>query len=75
MPTLTIDEAQAQLSQLIDRLRPGEEVVITRDDKPVARLLPPELPKGVPIYGRGKGKMSLDVDDDSHLADFAEYMP
>lgn len=75
MPTLTIDEAQSQLPQLIDQLRPGEEVVITRDNKPVARIVPPELPKGRPIYGRGKGKMNLDMDDDSHLADFAEYMP
>lgn len=72
MPTLSVAEAQAQLPQLIDQLRPGEELVIMRDDKPVARLLPPELRKGVPIYGRGQGKMNLDVDDDSHLADFAE---
>ncbi len=74
MPSLTIDETQSRLPQLIDQLRPGEEIVITRDNKPVARLVPTEAPKGVPIYGRGKGKMSLDVDDDSHLADFAEYM-
>jgi hypothetical protein len=31
--------------------------------------------KGVPIYGRGKGKLLLDVEDESHLDDFAEYMP
>lgn len=74
MPTLTIDEVQSQLPQIIDQLRPGDELVITRNDRPVARLLGPELPKGVPIYGRGKGKMSLNMDDDSHLADFAEYM-
>jgi antitoxin (DNA-binding transcriptional repressor) of toxin-antitoxin stability system len=76
MSTLTLEEAQAQLPQLLDDLTPGEEVVITRDGKPVGRLLPPELPKGVPIPGRGKGKVLFyDPDDDSHLDDFAEYMP
>ena len=75
MATLTIDELQSQLPQIIDQLRPGDELVITRNDLPVARLLGPELPKGVPIYGRGKGKMSLNMDDDSHLADFEESMP
>ena len=75
MPMLTIEEAQARLPELIDRLRPGEEVVITRDDRPVARLSGPPLPKGVPIYGRGKGRSFLDPDDKSHLGGFEEYMP
>ncbi len=34
-----------------------------------------ELPKGVPILGRGKGKLIKFCDDDEHLNDFAEYMP
>jgi antitoxin (DNA-binding transcriptional repressor) of toxin-antitoxin stability system len=75
MSTLTIDEAQSQLPQLIDQLRPGEEIVITRGDKPVARLLAPELPRGTPIIGRGKDMLINYVDDDEHLKDFAEYMP
>ena len=74
MPTLTIDEVQSQLPQIIDQLRPGDELVITRNDLPVARLLGPELPKGVPIYGRGKNMLIAYVDDDEHLKDFAEYM-
>ena len=75
MPTLTIEEVQLRLPQIIDELRPGDELIITRGDKPVARLLPLELPKGVPIYGRGKGKLVAYIDDDEHLTDFAEYMP
>ena len=38
MPTVTIEEAQNKLSELIHRLVPGEEVVITENDQPVARL-------------------------------------
>jgi antitoxin (DNA-binding transcriptional repressor) of toxin-antitoxin stability system len=75
MLTLTIDEAQLQLRQLIDQLRPGEEIVITRGDKPVARLLSTELPRGIPMIGRGKDMLISYVDDDEHLKDFAEYMP
>lgn len=75
MPTLSIDEAQARLPQLIDELRPGDELVITRGDRPVARLLGPDLPRGVPVFGRGKDMLIAYVDDDEHLKDFAEYMP
>ena len=75
MPTLTIDEAQSQLPKLIDQLRPGEEFVITRGDMPVARLLSMELPRGIPIIGRGKDMLISYVDDDEHLKDFAEYVP
>ena len=31
MSTVTLEEAQAHLPQLIERLQPGEEIVITRD--------------------------------------------
>lgn len=36
MQTVTIQEAQSHLAELIEKLPPGEEIVITRDDKPVA---------------------------------------
>ena len=73
MPTATIEEVQSHLPELLDKLTAGEEVVITRGGKPVARLTP-ELPVGVPIPGRCKGMMTIISDDDSHLEDFAEYM-
>jgi prevent-host-death family protein len=74
MSTITLEEAQAHLPELVDNLTAGEEVIITRNGKPVGRLLPPELPKGVPIIGRGKGKLIRYIDDDEHRKDFAEYM-
>ena len=36
---VTIEEAQAHLAELISNLAPGEEVVITDNQQPVARLL------------------------------------
>ena len=37
--TVTLEEAQAHLAELISQLTPGEEVVITDNQQPVARLL------------------------------------
>jgi prevent-host-death family protein len=73
MHAVTIEEAQSHLPELLDKLAPGDEVVITRDGKPVARLTP-ELPVGVPIPGRGRGMLTIVSEDDDHLKDFAEYM-
>lgn len=67
MPTLSIEEVQSRLSEIIDELQPGEESVITKSDKPVAKLSASELPKGAPIYGRGKGRMNLNIESDEHL--------
>lgn len=36
MQTLTVEEAQSHLAEIIDKLTPGEEVLITRDEKPIA---------------------------------------
>ena len=71
MPTLAIDEVQARLSEVIDGLSPGHEVVITQDDRPIARLTT-EPPVGLPISGRCKGMLTVVADDDEHLEDFTE---
>ena len=44
MPTLTSIEARSRFTELLDRVASGEEIVITRHDKPVARLVPEGLP-------------------------------
>ncbi|MDB5307227.1 MAG: prevent-host-death protein [Gemmataceae bacterium] len=47
MQTVTVEDAQSRLAELIDKLSAGEEIVITRDDKPVAtlRATPPASPR------------------------------
>jgi prevent-host-death family protein len=39
MTTFSIEEAQKNLPELIRRLQSGDEVVITENDQPVARLV------------------------------------
>ncbi|MDB5305885.1 MAG: Antitoxin [Gemmataceae bacterium] len=38
MNTVTLEEAQATLPELLDRLQPGEEITITDHGKPVAQV-------------------------------------
>lgn len=40
MATVTAFEAKTRFGELLERVAKGEEVVITRHDKPVARLVP-----------------------------------
>ncbi len=40
MPKVTAFEAKTRFGELLERVSRGEEIVITRHDKPVARLVP-----------------------------------
>jgi antitoxin (DNA-binding transcriptional repressor) of toxin-antitoxin stability system len=72
--TVTLDELPSRLPQLIDQLRPGEAVVVTRGDKPVARITA-EPPARIPRKaGNCVGMAVIVADDDAHLVDFKEYM-
>ncbi|OAI39350.1 hypothetical protein AYO38_07815 [bacterium SCGC AG-212-C10] len=55
MSTIGLQEATAQLPQLVARVEAGEEVTITRDGLPVARLAPiaqsDSIPATTPIFG------------------------
>ncbi len=77
MTTLTIQEAQAQLPDLIHGLTPGDEVVIIENDQPVAKLVSP--PANPPKKPRQPGTLRGTVlymapDFDAPLEDFREYM-
>jgi prevent-host-death family protein len=45
MARVTAFEAKTRFGELLDRVSKGEEVVITRHDKPVARLVPEGAPR------------------------------
>ena len=76
MSSLTVQEAQAKLSELIHNLKPGDEVVITDNDQPVARLVPAEQRKQTPRRpGTLRGTVKYMAPDfDAPLDDFTEYM-
>jgi prevent-host-death family protein len=76
MSTITLEEAQARLTELVERLAPGEQVLITRDNQPVAKLVGEA--KAVPRRrqpGTLKGTVLFMASDfDAPLADFKDYM-
>ena len=75
MATVTIQEAQAPLAELIDHLRAGEELTITRGDQPIARLQAEGPNPAMPwVPGSAAGKLVVVCEDESHLYDFAESM-
>jgi len=74
MNAITIEEAQAKLLDLIHNLTPGDEVVITENNQPVAKLVGTLLPRLRPEPGLCKGWITIVSDDDEHLNDFADYM-
>jgi prevent-host-death family protein len=76
MTTVSVQQAQATQSELIHRLTPGEEIIITENDKPVARLVPVALPQRQPRrLGTMRGTvLYMAPDFDAPLDDFREYM-
>ena len=40
MRTITVDEARAEFPQVLREVEAGGEVIIARDEKPIARLVP-----------------------------------
>ncbi len=59
MVTVNVHEAKTHLSRLLARVEAGEEVVITRNGKPVARLVSAER-RGRRQPDKFRGRASVD---------------
>jgi prevent-host-death family protein len=70
MTIYNVHEAKTHFSKLLELVLNGEEVVIAKAGKPVARILPviKEMPKRVP--GIDKGKVTIMPDFDDPLPEF-----
>lgn len=75
MTTVSLEEAQAHLPELLEKVAGGQEIIITRDDTPLAQLAPIRKAKPQPRFGSCKGMLTIISDDDEHLEHFKEYMP
>ncbi|MBI3821758.1 MAG: type II toxin-antitoxin system Phd/YefM family antitoxin [Planctomycetes bacterium] len=74
--TISVKDAQAKLKELIDTLAPGDEIVITENQQPVAKLIGERvLNASRPAPGLGKGSIVyMAADFDEPLDEFKEYM-
>lgn len=75
MSTVSIQEAERRLTELIRQLKPGDEVVITDNDQPVAKLVGESSVARQPRQrGSAKGQLTIHAEDDEHLKEFGEYI-
>ena len=68
MVTSTVDEAQSKLANLITLAEQGEEVIIARAGKPVARLIPYSADNCPRQGGQWQGRVRV-------ASDFVELPP
>ena len=73
MPHLDVDQAKSHLEDLTEQAAGGEEVVVTKDDQPVARLLAVEG-KRRRQFGSAGGEIWMSEDFDEPLDDFQAYI-
>jgi len=59
MRFITIQYARTNLSRLVKKVSAGEEVIIARGDKPVARLVAFRESEGKRLPGSLKGKLHV----------------
>jgi len=71
---VSIDEAKERLSSLVEEVIKGKEIFITKDNKPVIKLVLVSENKIAPKAGSAKGMLTIADDFDEPLEEFREYM-
>ena len=69
MKAVNIHEAKTNFSKLLAKVERGQEVVISRAGKPVARLVPHTAKSRSPVFGSDRGKFVVPDDFDAPLPD------
>lgn len=67
MASMNVHEAKTHFSQLLARVEAGEEIVIARAGKPIARLVPVLAEQVTRVPGTYKGSIALSADFDAEL--------
>lgn len=67
--TVNIHEAKTHLSKLLTRVSLGEEIIIARNGKPIARLAPIAGKPKNRVPGSAKGQIWIAPDFDAPLPD------
>ena len=72
---VNVHAAKTQLSKLLERAEAGEEIVIGRAGKPIAKLVPYVVERPKRVFGRLKGQIVIHGDfdaDNEEIADLFE---
>lgn len=74
MRNIKLDDAGQELTELVEAAIHGEEVVITREGRQVARLVSVPTTEPQPRFGSAAGKITVGDNFDEPLPGMAGYM-
>jgi prevent-host-death family protein len=74
MKPVSIHEAKTHFSRLVARAEAGEEIIVRRGPKPVAKLVAYREPTKPRVPGALAGQIQIGADFDDPLPEFDEYM-
>lgn len=74
--TISIEQASAQLGGLVRALGPNDEIVLTDNEKPIARIVADQTGATPRVAGTCKGMLQIIDDSDGDILEiFKDYMP
>jgi antitoxin (DNA-binding transcriptional repressor) of toxin-antitoxin stability system len=71
---VNMSEAKSSLSKLVERAAAGEEILIAKNGKPLARLTRLPRPDSGSLFGAFAGKIHMADDFDQLPEEFAPYL-
>ena len=74
MQQINLAEALKDMPYSIEAAIQGEEIVITKDERPVVKLIPVSPDKKRLQFGSAKDLITISDDFDEPLEDFKDYM-
>jgi antitoxin (DNA-binding transcriptional repressor) of toxin-antitoxin stability system len=76
MQTMDIHQANGHLTEIINGMLPGEELVLTKDDQPIALIRATPRVRRAPQFGTMKGSITYIAPDFDDIPEgFEEYLP
>ena len=72
METVNTHDAKTQLSKLLARVEKGEQIIIAKNGKPVARLIP-EPTQRKRVWGKGRSTFEVPEDFNDPLPEIEQY--
>ncbi|MCH7929878.1 MAG: type II toxin-antitoxin system Phd/YefM family antitoxin [Proteobacteria bacterium] len=66
---VNVHEAKTHFSRLLERVRQGEEIIVAKAGKPVAKLIPVGEGAALRVPGSARGKITVAENFDAPLPD------
>ncbi len=74
MQTIELERAKTKLIELLEQAAAGEDIVITKNDKPFVKLVAGQPARQPRQAGSARGQIVMADNFDAPIEDFWEYM-